>query len=422
MRITQALAIITLISLPLYTIRCKDFAWCSSPIPFTLLEIFIIATFLFWLLWRVSMVRKGGISAQKLFQRLRGPFFWPGVLFLVISTMAVFLSPDLRAASGVWKAYFVEPALLFIVVFDISLSKKSTQWIFNWLFVSGLWLSVLAVWQAITEGIAHAPDSAVSTRVTAVFDNPNAVGLYLAPLTVVGFGVLLQMLQKKEKTNLRNLQILVLVATVTLFLLAIYLSKSRGAILGVGVAVVFLIGAFYYPRFSNILKMIIRRSIYIGLAVIAAVLILGFINIDRLVPSQVPKPTNTLHTRLCIWQATNDMMSERLITGLGISGFPKVYPDFATCESHPFQYPHNIFLNFWAELGILGLAVFLWIAYVYTNTLSRYLDNLLAVSLLSVLVYIFVHGLVDVPYFKNDLSSQFWVFLAAASWFGSMKT
>ena len=66
---------------------------------------------------------------------------------------------------------------------------------------------------------------------------------------------------------------------------------------------------------------------------------------------------------------------------------------------------------------MIGLLIFFFIIYKYWSVLVKYLDNFVALALFSVVGYVFIHGLVDVPYFKNDLSSQFWVFLAIAAWF-----
>ena len=58
MKIVKNLAFITIVSLPLYVIRCKDFIWCVSPIPFTLLEVLILITFSVWVAWITHSIRK----------------------------------------------------------------------------------------------------------------------------------------------------------------------------------------------------------------------------------------------------------------------------------------------------------------------------------------------------------------------------
>jgi len=86
-----------------------------------------------------------------------------------------------------------------------------------------------------------------------------------------------------------------------------------------------------------------------------------------------------------------------------------------------YMYPHNIFLNFWSELGLLGVLLFIWLIGKYlfislklTLALSREkkAEKYLILGLLSAMITIVVHGLVDVPYFKNDLAVMFWILFA----------
>jgi O-antigen ligase len=82
------------------------------------------------------------------------------------------------------------------------------------------------------------------------------------------------------------------------------------------------------------------------------------------------------------------------------------------------MYPHNIVLNFWAELGVLGVLLFAWIfvKYLYYGFASLSgKDKILSCGLIGALIAIIMHGLVDVPYFKNDLAVQFWVLMAIMS-------
>ena len=422
MKITQILAFITLGSLPLYVVRCKDFSWCGSAIPFTLLEVFIILTFFSWIIWRVLGVKKGQINALGLFERLRGPFFWPTASFLILSIIAAFISPDLRSAAGVWKAYFLEPILLFIVVLDLSQAKKTINWAIFPLIISGLWLSALAIWQALTKIDPFAPNSIALDRVTGVYDNPNALGLYLGPLILIGLGTAIEFFKSDETTAKKKTVILFLLISISIFTLAIYLSKSRGAGLAIIASLVFFAVLTIYRWLPQLLKKLGRGVFYVLLLVTAATLMFGFINIDKFMTKPLRTYRDSSYSRLCIWQASRKMLKENFVVGVGISGFPVVYPKYATCEPHSFQYPHNIFLNFWVEIGIVGLILYLWITFLYWDTLMRYKNDFLAIGLLGASVYTFIHGLVDVPYFKNDLSSQFWVLVAIAAWFAVAKT
>jgi O-antigen ligase len=80
-----------------------------------------------------------------------------------------------------------------------------------------------------------------------------------------------------------------------------------------------------------------------------------------------------------------------------------------------YMYPHNIFLNFWSELGLLGALLFSWIIAKFlwqSSTLYLKEKNFLALGLCGAMLVILIHGLVDVPYFKNDLSVLFWILIA----------
>jgi len=81
-----------------------------------------------------------------------------------------------------------------------------------------------------------------------------------------------------------------------------------------------------------------------------------------------------------------------------------------------YLYPHNIFLNFWSELGLAGMLLFLWIIVKYfiislksVKSIKSERERALILGLACAMIVIVVHGLVDAPYFKNDLAVLFWV-------------
>src|SRR6185436_15836198 len=87
------------------------------------------------------------------------------------------------------------------------------------------------------------------------------------------------------------------------------------------------------------------------------------------------------------------------ILGLGLGGFARL--------GLGVNYPHNIFLNFWVELGILGLISFLWIMFLSFQQ-HKNKANVFTLAAIVYLVIFLIHGLVDAPYFKNDLALLFW--------------
>ena len=158
--------------LPSYLLRTEIFG-----IPTTLLEMLIVVFVIVWFLKRrpilALFVSKKNIG-----------YLFPIALLLIASTIAVSISPDTEAALGVWKAYFVEPIVLFfIVMFELMTSElKESRLlpdnIFEALGVCALFLSLVALVQWLTgNGIPIPWD--IERRVTSVFDYPNALGLFL---------------------------------------------------------------------------------------------------------------------------------------------------------------------------------------------------------------------------------------------------
>src|SRR4030042_2278538 len=417
MKILQILVAVTLIFLPLYVIRCKNFSWCSSSVPFTLLEVLILITFAAWVVWKVYLAKKGEKVSCSLYESLRRPFFWPLVVFLILATFSLFISPDIRSAAGIWKAYFIEPALLFIVITDLASRKKSLNWLILPMIFSGLWVSAIAIWQVIADVPHFSLSLTRIERVTSVYNTPNSLGLYLGPLFLLTSGFLAGTFKSRKYGLQKVVLISFLSACLISFFLTIYLSGSRGALWGLLFSVLFFFSLAVYSKVTKKIKNLLKITFFLGIVAFLAGCFFYFINIDKIVAESSQEVRNSYISRLCMWQGTKRIVSEKAITGIGLSGFPAVYPRYATCEPFHYQYPHNIFLNFWAELGLFGLAAFLWITFKYVEVISKVSRSFLAFGLFSVIVYIFIHGLVDVPYFKNDLSVQFWVFLAMVGWF-----
>ncbi len=116
------------------------------------------------------------------------------------------------------------------------------------------------------------------------------------------------------------------------------------------------------------------------------------------------------------------MLLDRPVFGAGLSGFKELYSQqYFTCDAEPLEYPHNWVLDFWTETGLLGLVAFLWILWRYFRIINCYMVKLLngwGVAFAAAMVYWLIHGLVDVPYFKNDLSLEFFVIVGLAETLG----
>ncbi|MBI5222203.1 MAG: O-antigen ligase family protein, partial [Candidatus Magasanikbacteria bacterium] len=119
--------------------------------------------------------------------------------------------------------------------------------------------------------------------------------------------------------------------------------------------------------------------------------------------------------RLNMWGETVEMLKTHPILGAGLANYQAaVKPWHILKWAEIYLYPHNLFLTFWSETGLFGLIAWLWLIILFFKKTIFNRTTLAKVLVASMLV-ILIHGLVDVPYFKNDLAVIFWTFFGLAA-------
>ncbi len=88
-------------------------------------------------------------------------------------------------------------------------------------------------------------------------------------------------------------------------------------------------------------------------------------------------------------------------------------------KSSILSHPHNLVLDFWLRLGLLGLGFYVWILAAFFRRgwrayrrLPEGRDRLLVLGLLAGMVNFVAHGLVDNAFFLVDLACVFMLMLA----------
>jgi O-antigen ligase len=166
-----------------------------------------------------------------------------------------------------------------------------------------------------------------------------------------------------------------------------------------------------------------RRALLLAGGLVGAVALYLVPAIGRRVRAEVDlnNGANTLVGRFHLWAAALRMLRDHPIFGAGLSGYSTaVGPYWNPTHADRFSYPHNIVLNAWTETGVLGVASFAWILVAGFRASWRGWRRAeggwraVQLGVLLALVAVVVHGLVDVPYWKNDLSLEFWTLMALA--------
>jgi O-antigen ligase len=324
-------------------------------------------------------------------------------LFVVAGALSVIVAPDRRAALGLFRAYFIEPVLFFVVLINVVRTSRQAFIVVAGLGLGGLVLALLNIATVLDALRHHGVDTAQDAPV-AVYQTSNAVALFLVPIIAVAGSVFLY--------STSNLQRRLAALFIAVAGIGVLLSFSRGGYLALFAVAVGL--ALSHKR---------RWWLLGGLAVLVVVATRVPIIASRLGHElSTTDPRNTLAGRIHLWQVTLQMMREHLVFGTGLSGYAHFMSPWPNGLVQVI-YPHNLILNFWVSTGVLGLLAFLVLLIqgfrlTWRGWRSGEVDwRPFELGVLLALVSMAVHGLVDVPYFKNDLSFEFWVLLAIA-WAG----
>ena len=390
-RITLLLCGLTCVLLPAYTLR-----WRIGFYPTTVLEAAVGLTVI---AFAIESYRARSVPS------LRSPFSIAAALLLLAGAISIVVAPDKRAALGIYRAYMIEPVAFFFVIANVVRTAKRASVVMAGLAIAGAVVSVANAF-VVLDAIRQHVVNVANTGPVAIFMNANDVPLFLVPLIAIAGSYVLYSQDRLER--------LVSAAFLALALIATLLSLSRGGYLAL--AAVALVLAISHGH----------RWRLLGGAVVAAIVLtlVPPINHRLAIELDFSNGSNTLVGRFGLWKASLQMLSQHSIFGAGLSGFAATLaPYWNPTHIDLFIYPHNIVLNFRSETGLLGVFAFAWIIVAgfretwrgWRQTGSSWRP--LELGVLLALVGVVVHGLVDVPYFKNDLSLEFWTLIGLA-WAG----
>lgn len=234
-------------------------------------------------------------------------------------------------------------------------------------------------------------------RLLGPLDSAVYLAYFLTPFFIL-FAI--EYLKNRKKSD-------IIFAIILLFF--ILLTRSMGALLAS-----FLVLAIYYwkkYKFSaRQNKKIFWTIISIGIVIFTTIFI------SKILPTFTTN-YSSLDERGEIWTTSLALLKDpgNLFFGLGYGQFQYHYLQSAEeilgrlpLDFYVLQ-PHNLFLLFIFQFGILGL---LLIILIILKTLKR-LDNLNNTAAF-MLLYFLIHGLIDTPIFKNDLLLLF-ILLAETS-------
>jgi len=385
---------LTLFAAPffLFPLKLYQFAFPMS-------EVLVLITAAAWVLRMVvewAQRRKGLIERGPRF-RLTA-FDWLMAAYLVLGVVSLLIATYRDVAATELRTMFVEPLLFYVVLRTIRPSREDLMRLVDALILAGVSVALIGLWLYLRgEAVITAEEGA--RRLASVYGSPNNVGLWLGRCLPFALAFALAPLDLRRRVAAGVALVIMLVAVV--------LTQSAGALfvgVPVGLATVVL---FVFGR-----RAALPLAGVAGITALAIPVLARFPRFERLLD-----PTEgTNFIRLRVWESALTAIQDHPLTGLGLDQFLYYYrgryimPD-AWLEPD-LSHPHNVLLDFWLRLGLLGVFLFVALALLCWRALTSARRHLrdhdalltaLATGALGCLANLVAHGMVDNAVFVNDL-------------------
>jgi O-antigen ligase len=234
------------------------------------------------------------------------------------------------------------------------------------------------------------------TRISGVYPHPNALALFLERPFVLIAG-----LASVYYARLRWYWL----AAAAIVGVGLVLTFSRGAVLAAGIVIVAML---FIGQRRRLAALAAGAGVLLG----AALALTASARIDNLFSG------GSGSLRLDLWSSAIEMIRDHPIFGIGLDQFLYVYaPRYVKPQAWSERFtshPHDIILDSWLSLGIMGLVLalaFVALLILATIRLARK-RSVLGLAAAGAMFAGILHGLVDNGYFLPDLASIFW-FLTA---------
>lgn len=349
----------------------------------------------------------------------------PAVLLLVLGLLSLLWVADpafLPDSARQFRWVIVEPVLYYFLLTEVIRNRRSLLRVADFFMAGAVFVALVGLMQFV-QGSGMLAVEGVS-RVTGVYEHPNNLGLFLG--RAVSFAACLAIFLPWGWRKLAY-------GAITLPLgLTLLLTFSRGAWVGVALGIVVALAVGLRYRQGRVPTVITHRTWGVA-AGVAVLLVVAGVVVYPYLPERVRSVSSTL-LRGNIWASALHMGADHPILGVGLDQFLNQYrstyiaseqqddPATPQVEGEGFTaHPHNIVLDWWLYLGIMGLFVLLWLIWKYfrvaINRVKTFADSLgadpvgraMSLGLLALMVDFLVHGLIDNSYFLMDLALVFWL-------------
>lgn len=297
------------------------------------------------------------------------PLLWPLLALLASLSLALLRAPSYREGLPELLKWLQVLALYLAVV--ALLPRRRAGWLIAALLAAAAAQALLGLAQFLTQ---TGPDAFVLLgrfmRAYGAFRQPNPYAGYLGLIAPLAVSLALWAWSNQRRRGL-GLS-LALSAAAGLICLGLLVSWSRGAWLAFAVALAVVVLAHSRRAAPAVLALAVTAGLALSLFGAADLLpasIAGrlselqqYVGLIDLARTEVTDANFSVVERIAHWQAALGMWADHLWSGVGPGNYAVVYSQYNLPRWYePLGHAHNIYLNFAAEAGLLGLLAYLWL-------------------------------------------------------------
>ena len=278
------------------------------------------------------------------------PFDVPVTIFLLIGAVSVFTS-SARSFDLIYNYCSLVGiyALTYLIVGQTIQTSEQVKMVAQALSASAVLVVLWGFFQYVF-GVDVAdvkwtdPEAfpELRKRVFSTLENPNVLAGYLDVFICLALGLLTKAERRAQK--------IILIIAIGLLALCLVMTYSRGAF--IAIAVVFAVYGVWKDW----------RVLFV-FAAITGLLAYSDTTFTNRILSAFSMSDSSEGVRVGIWVSTSAMISDHPFTGIGWGAYQFVYPQYNYYVADPdiiIYHAHNIYLNYAAEVGIVGALAFFW--------------------------------------------------------------
>ncbi|MDI6778045.1 MAG: O-antigen ligase family protein [Patescibacteria group bacterium] len=352
----------------------------------------------------------------------------PVALIIIGLVLSILANKNYYVGLGALKGWFVLPILFAVIFFDsLKKNEKLLKWSLAAIFFGGMLVAIEGIYYWFFGLLTY------DGRLRIFYDSPNQLAMFLSLVLLVALFLFINEEKKLEKTTYG--------IGAVLLGINLYFTYSYGAWLAAGVATAIYLWLVYAK--------LMRKWTAVFLLIFIIVFLAWGTSI-KLKNIESEGTRSSLASREMIWKSAGLMVKNNPVFGIGPGNFQNTYLEYQKYFPPYLEWavpqPHNLYLAFWLEAGLLGIIGFIWLiglffrdnkkVYPFTKTggghaalvyetkkqtqesLSKENNfgdgarGLYGVICFAIMLYFLIHGLVDTTYWRNDMAILFWVVIA----------